>query len=131
MGGDGQRESVLVAEGADQVEHAGAGIGVEVSGRLVTEQQIRSLGQRPGDRDALRLAAGELRGQVVELRSQPDQFQQLLPCSGRFANGSGVPTLGRREGDVLEGGEVGQEIGALEDVGNSARPGRAANGGVE
>ena len=44
----------------DQVEHALAGVRVEVAGRLVAEQQLRLLGERARDRDPLRLAAGQL-----------------------------------------------------------------------
>ena len=42
-----------------------AGLFVELAGRFVGEQQRRPVGQRARDRDALHLAAGELRGQVI------------------------------------------------------------------
>ena len=51
---------------ADQAQDLGAGVSVEVAGRLVGEQDRRIDRQRAGDGDALALAAGELVGQVVE-----------------------------------------------------------------
>ena len=42
--------------------HLDAQLGVEVGERLVEQQQPRLQHQRAGDRDALLLAAGELRG---------------------------------------------------------------------
>jgi hypothetical protein len=45
---------------AQQVEDFGAGVGVEVPGRLVREHDGREADQRAGDRDPLLLAAGQL-----------------------------------------------------------------------
>ena len=50
----------LVDGAAEQPEHLGAGLRVEVAGRLVGEHDRRPAGEGPGDRDALLLAAGEL-----------------------------------------------------------------------
>ena len=58
---DDEREAELGLQRLDQVEHALARVGVEMAGRLVAEQQLGPLGERARDRDALRLAAGELR----------------------------------------------------------------------
>src|SRR5207253_3923258 len=58
--GDHDPEPELSLELLKQIEHARARVRVEVAGRLVAEQQLRCLRQGPGDRDALRLAAGEL-----------------------------------------------------------------------
>ena len=49
-----------------------AGLRVELAGRLVGQDQDRLLDQRPGDRHALLLAAGELVRPVVEPVSQAD-----------------------------------------------------------
>jgi hypothetical protein len=45
---------------ADQGEDLATGVGVQRAGRLVGEEDIRACDERPGDRDALLLAAGEL-----------------------------------------------------------------------
>ena len=64
-------------ERVDQVEHPRAGVGVEVAGRLVAQQQRRPLRKRARDRDTLRLAAGQLGRQRVELGREPDEREQL------------------------------------------------------
>ena len=61
----------------DQVEHPRAGVGVELAGRLVAEQQRRPLRERPRDRHPLGLAAGQLARQRVELGGEPHQLEQL------------------------------------------------------
>ena len=43
-------------------EHMVRGLRIEISGRLVGEQEARPIGDRAGDRDALLLAAGKFRG---------------------------------------------------------------------
>ena len=45
--------------------HLEAELGVEVGERLIEEQALRADGQRPGQGDALLLAAGELIGPPV------------------------------------------------------------------
>ena len=83
----------------------------------------RLLRERARDRDALRLAAGELRRQVVGLRRRA-RPARAAPA-GACRVGSPPATQGG-EGDVLEGGEVRQQVRALEDVGDPARAHRAA-----
>ena len=45
--------------------------------RLVAQEQLRLLGERARDRDALRLAARQLGRQMIELRAETDQLEQL------------------------------------------------------
>ena len=49
----------------EERDHLGAGARVELAGGLVGEQQLRLVRQRARDRDALLLAAGELRRPVA------------------------------------------------------------------
>ena len=56
----------LAVELLDLEPHLGAELGVEVGQRLVEQEQADLLDQRPADRDALALAAGELRRLAVE-----------------------------------------------------------------
>ena len=102
---DHEREAELLAQRVDQVEHARGGVGVEVAGRLVAQQHVGLLRERPRDRGALRLAAGELARQVVELVLQADEAEQLLR----------VRAVALCEEHVLERGEVGEQVRALED----------------
>ena len=121
---DDEREVELALEGFDQVEDAPASVRVQVPGRLVAQQQLGLLRERAGERDALRLAAGQLGGQVVGLRVEAHEGEQLERV--------GVPARDRGgERDVLEGREVGEEVCALEDVGDPVRADGITRGGVE
>lgn len=51
--------------------------GVERGSRLVEQHRLRVHGERPGDRDALLLPAGELRRAVAELPGETDPRQIL------------------------------------------------------
>jgi predicted ABC-type transport system involved in lysophospholipase L1 biosynthesis ATPase subunit len=59
------RLAVLVDRGAQQLEHARAGGGVEVAGRLVGEEHGRPADQGAGDRDALLREAVDSYGQTT------------------------------------------------------------------
>src|SRR5581483_11881576 len=58
--------------------HLVGGGGVQLAGRLVGEEHLRSMRERSAERDALLLAAGELRRVPVALRSEADAFEQLV-----------------------------------------------------
>ena len=61
----------------EQLDHLGAGLRVELARGLVGEQELRRVGQRARDRDALLLAARQLRRPVVVSRGKSDVGQQL------------------------------------------------------
>ena len=72
-------DAELVLEVLEQVDDLGLDRDVERRDRLVADDQLRAQGDRPGDADALALAAGELvRVAVVVLGVQPDPLHQLL-----------------------------------------------------
>ncbi len=58
VGGDQGGHALGLHDGVQQAHDLLRGLGVELAGRLVREQQLRAPGQRPGDRDPLLLAAG-------------------------------------------------------------------------
>ena len=94
-------------------EHVADELGVERRGRLVEEHELGVHRQRPGDGDALLLAAGELRREGVVLVGQPD----LLEVVPGDPLGLGLaslehPSLG--DGEVLEHGQVREEVELLE-----------------
>ena len=64
--------AVVVDAAAEQVEHLGARLRVEVAGGLVGEDDPRPADQRPGHGDPLLLAAGELVGLVVQPVAEAD-----------------------------------------------------------
>ena len=69
--------------------------------------------ERPGDGDALLLAAGELRRQVVDPIGEPDGTQRGF---GPLALAAAAhPRVDERELDVGERGGAGDEVEALED----------------
>ena len=86
---------------------------VEVAGRLVGEDQARRDGERPGDGDALLLAARQLRGQMVQARRQPHAADVLLDPP--LALGRREAAIAQRDVDVVEDVEVGDQVEALED----------------
>src|SRR5699024_10457952 len=62
----------LVDREPQEVEHLLGGAGVEVAGGFVGEDDRWGGHQSAGDRDALDLTAGELRGQMVETVADPE-----------------------------------------------------------
>src|SRR5919112_4938219 len=95
------------------VENLADHFGVESTGGLVEEQRLGLHGQRPGDRHALLLTAGELRRVLVRLAGDPDALEQ---AHGALANHLGLllAHLGRAEHDVLQDGLVREEVERLE-----------------
>src|SRR5690606_3034296 len=75
------------------------GVRVEVSGRLVGEQDQRPVHERPGDRDPLLLAAGEFVRVTVLLAAEADELQHLGDHPPR--HGLGLADHLEREGHVL------------------------------
>ena len=72
---------------------------IEVAGRLVGQHQARPMHQRPGDRHALQLAAGELARPAGGAVAEPDGVEQLLRRRlGRVALRALQP---QRQRDVL------------------------------
>ena len=55
----------------------GAGGGVQVPGRLISQDEGRIVDQRAGDRDSLALAAGELIGPMIDSFSELDGLKGL------------------------------------------------------
>jgi hypothetical protein len=110
VGDDHERGAFLLAQLEEQLEHGVAGLRVEVSGRLVGEQDVRPRREGARDRDALLLAAGELRRIVVPARAEPHPLEQrVTACRGiRHA-----VHLERQE-HVLAGGQVREQLEGLE-----------------
>src|SRR3954447_7942529 len=95
---------------------------------LVAEKQLGPLCKCARNCDALCLSTGELARQMVGLVREPDERQQLQRLEP-FARSAACEL--RSERDVLERGEIREEICALEDVRQPARTDGAARGQVE
>ncbi len=64
--------------GSQQIHDGATGFGVELAGRLVRDEQLGVVGQGPGHRDPLLLAAGELIRALRRVAAEADQLQQHL-----------------------------------------------------
>ena len=77
---------------------------------------MRVIDQGPGDGDALALAAGQFVGLVVGPRFQADGFQLF---HGPFRPFPAADTgVDQGQGDIVQGGDAGQEVEVLEDEAN-------------
>ena len=95
MGGDRRvvrdqddRQAILAVEVAEEVEDLLAGLGVEVAGGFIGDQERAPVDQRPGDRDPLLLPAREPGGLVVEAVAEADPGQER-PARSRQARSDG------------------------------------------
>ncbi len=71
-------------EGKQQVGDPVAGLSIEVAGGFIGKQHARTAVKGARQRHALLLAAGKLRGQVVEAFAQPQLFQQGFGAARGF-----------------------------------------------
>ena len=104
------------AGGVELVEEAHdvrAGVAVEVAGRLVGQDERRLRDERPGDRDPLLLAAGQLGRLVVEPVAQPEPLERGLRPGGPLAARDALVQQRRR--DVVERRRPRQQVVRLED----------------
>ncbi len=113
MGDDDHRHAVG-GQLAHDLQHLVDHLGVERRGGLVEEHDLGVHRQRPGDRDPLLLAAGQLGGVLRRLGADADPLQQFLggphgPVLGDAAD------LHLAEDHVLQHGLVGEQVEALED----------------
>ena len=92
-------------------------LGVEGAEGLVEEEHARLDGERAGERDALALAAGELRRVAVLEPAQLDEVEKLhdAPADLRLARTPPERAHGEAEGDVVEDLHAAEEGIALED----------------
>jgi hypothetical protein len=118
MGDDDQRRAAPVQR-PEQVGQFRGRRGVQVSRRLVAQQQRGMVDQGPGDRDPLPLAPGQRRGQGVRPVRQADL--------GQRGHRRGQPAPPRQVGvdlrqhDVLRGCPVRQQVERLEDEPDAVR----------
>ena len=104
----------------EQIEHRLAVARIEISGRLVGQQQRRPVDDGASDRDALHLAAGQLVRKMPRPLGQADPVEHfmhtLLDVAARDARQR------QRERDVLEDIQRRDEIEELKDVADRLAP---------
>mgnify|MGYP001826202426 CR=1 FL=1 len=96
----------------EQVQHAVCHVRVEVTRRLVGQQESWLPGERSGNRDALLLAARQLRGEVLGSRGEAITFQAAHNAALAFFRiESSLPD---RHIDVVKDVEFRDQVEALE-----------------
>jgi len=91
----------------------GAGVGIEVAGRFVGEEDAWFVDERPGDGDALLLAAGHLGRDVVHAIVESDSAQG--GDGGVSAPPRGHGGIDHGQLDVFQRGAAGEQVEVLED----------------
>ncbi len=117
----------LAPSRVDHVEHALGGLGVEVAGRLVEQQQRRLVDERARDRDALQLAARQHRGEVVAAAFEADRREHRPRARRRI----GGLLQQQRQRDVLLDRQVRQHVERLEHEAHAVAPQQRARVVVE
>ena len=115
MGDGDEGAAILARQPQKQLDDPGAGGGVEVSGRLVGEQDPRIIDKGAGDRHALLFPAAELGGKVIQASGEPHAVEQApcFLCAPRAAEHG-------REHHVLQRGQFGKQEVGLEDEAHAA-----------
>jgi hypothetical protein len=107
------RRSEPLVQIPDQRQNVLSGLGIEISGRLICEQDRWIDGQRPGNGHALALPARQLVRNVIEAGAQLDQLEQLArACVDLLFRPT--PQV-QRQRHVLHRAQARQQIEELED----------------
>src|SRR4249920_2740951 len=117
---DGDAE--LAVSPSQRCEHLACRRSVQFAGRLIGEDHLRLVRDRHGDRDALLLAAGQLRraslGAIVDAHQLQQLLHAVLPIRLRYAGEA------HRQLHILGSSQVGQEVssGLLPDEADDLAP---------
>jgi hypothetical protein len=118
VGDDDEGELRLPLYGQEQIDDRVRGGPVELPGRFVREEHVRSVDQRPSNSDALALPAGELIGQLVLMLAQPDLGEETLAATVAVVLSSKCEL----DGDVLDCRQVGQKVVGLKEESDLLAP---------
>ena len=128
VGGDDDGDADLM-EGFENLQDFEGGLGIEISRGLVGQQDGRPIDHRPGNRQALLLAAGEGYGTGLFAFEQTDLVEGGLGATHRFAARQPDDLQGQK--DVVENCAVEEEFLVLENQSEMAaqiRQGRLGAG---
>ena len=110
MGDVHERDADLGLDALELDLHLPAQLEVESAERLVEQQHLRAVDQRPGQGHALLLAAGELAGAALAEAAELDQLEHLVDLLLDVLDAAAA----QPEGDVLEDVEVREQRVVLE-----------------
>ena len=119
VGDQSQAECLAALQIREQVDDVGLAIFVEIAGWFVGEQQRRRIDQRARDNDTSLLAAGHAARIGVGAVLQADAREQIVGPRARRPWVHGAAEQ-RRNGDIVDRGEVRQQARKLEDEANMA-----------
>ena len=111
---DDEHRPALARQLAHQREDVADQLGVERRRRLVEEQQVGPEREGPDDADPLLLAAGELERVGAATTAETDALEQRLRLRHHLGRRAALHAQ-RTLRDVLQDGEVREEIEVLED----------------
>ena len=125
---DQHHRHALLGQRADHVQHLADELRVERRGHLVEQDHVRVHGKRPRDRDALLLAAREVRrDRRAALSARPTLASSAIACP--WPPAGGIVLHEQRAGaDVLERGHVREQVEVLEHHAGARRGTRRARG---
>ena len=109
------RRAELLLDALQLEAQIGAQLGVERRERLVHQVDRGPAHKRAADGDALHLAAGQLRGAVLELAGDAQHGRDLVDAPLDLVLRHAARRRAQREGEVVVGGEVRVERILLED----------------
>ena len=110
MGHQNQRGALLFVEAEEQVDYARTGGAIQISGRLVGQQQMGPGGKGAGDGHALLFAAGKL----ARIMGEPLRQTDPLHHGDRLFAGMGGPGQLQRQHRVFQCGKRRQQLERLE-----------------
>lgn len=98
-----------VVDVVEEVQDGGGGGGVELTGGFIGEQQPRGVRDRDGDRDPLLFPAGQFPQRPGRDPAEAQGVEEIVRggCAAGFGAGEGEAG----EGDVTQGGRVGEQVG--------------------
>ena len=125
MGDEHRGVAGLVVDLAQPAAQVAAHLGIERPERLIEQQHPRFDGERPGERHALPLAAGELRREAVAKAGELHQLEKLERRACGLRSPPGAAPRGRTlqaEGDIVENRHMAEQRIVLEHEADIAVP---------
>ena len=122
------RQAALAIERLNGRHDLVRGPRVEVSRRLVRQQDRRIVDEGPRDRDPLLLAARQLAREAALPVRQPEQLERLLRVHGAVRE---VSRVEQRQGDVLDRARAREQVEILKDESDATAPDARERGFVE